>query len=511
MSIITYAAIDIGSYEIAMKVYEISPKSTIREIDFIRHSIDMGTETYTTGKLSYERVEELCRILLNFRTIMDSYQITDYGAFATSAFREAKNAAILLDQIKTRTKIRITILSNSEQRLFHYKAAAFKEKPFAEAMKKGAAIIDIGGGSIQISLFEKDILVSTQNLRLGVLRLRELLTHLDVIPAHYESLLNEIIESQMAEYKKLYLTDKTIKNVVIIDDYISDIIVRGDKGYSKKYMLQELLIACNAAPHSQLAKRFAIPEENIILLQISGTLLKRIMDMMNAENIWAPGTTLCDGAAYDYAVKKKIITPHHNFEQDIIACARNISSRYHGSKPRSETMEAVCLAIFDSIKNFHGMGKRERLLLRLSAILHDCGKYISMVNLSESSYNIVMATEIIGLSQNERIIVANVVKYNHQDDDYLDNFINRNEAERITYLIIAKLTAILGLANGLDISNKQKFKNLKAVLKEGELILTVDTDMDITLEKGLLKKSVHFFSEVFNIRPVIRRKRIFKR
>ena len=65
------------------------------------------------------------------------------------------------------------------------------------------------------------------------------------------------------------------------------------------------------------------------------------------------------------------------------------------------------------MKKMHGLGKRERLYLRLAAILHDCGKYISLVNTGEASFQIIMSTEIIGLSHQEREIVANVVRFNH--------------------------------------------------------------------------------------------------
>ncbi|MDE7286237.1 MAG: HD domain-containing protein, partial [Lachnospiraceae bacterium] len=216
----------------------------------------------------------------------------------------------------------------------------------------------------------------------------------------------------------------------------------------------------------------------------------------------------CDGIAYEYAEKNKIISSAHDFEKDIIACAQNISKRYRGSKKRSETLEGIALTIFDSTRKIHGLGKRERLLLQISTILHDCGKYISLVNLGECSYSIIMATEIIGLSHLEREIVANVVKYNHLEFDYYEIRGSLSALDNEAYLKIAKLTAILRLANGLDRSHKQKFGNIKISLKDDELAIMVDTTEDITLEKGLFGARADFFREVYNIRPVIKRKRM---
>ncbi len=513
MSVKTFAAIDVGSYEISMKIYEVSKKNGMREIDHIRHSIDMGTETFATGKLSYERVDELCRILRDYRDIMQGYRVEEYKAYGTSAIREAENTIILLDQIRLRTGIHVEVLSNSAQRFLHYKSIAWKEEGFENIIQKGTAIVDIGGGSIQISLFDKDTLVSTQNMRLGVLRLQDRLNHLNVVPSQYESLLNEIVDSQMQVYKKLYLKDREIENVIVVDDYIAEIVLKrkgseaGRRGYADKALVEGFLEVFRTKHSSELAKMLDIPEENMKPLFVSGVLLLNIMETMGAEYIWAPGATLCDGVAYEHAEKNRIISSKHDFEQDIIACAQNISKRYRGSRRRGETLEAIALTIFDSMRKVHGMGKRERLLLQLSALLHDCGKYISMVNLGECSYSIIMATEIIGLSHVEREIIANVVKYNHLDFDYYENIGQHMDIDHSTYLVIAKLTAILRVANGLDRSHKQKFKEFKALLKEEQLVLTVDTVEDITLEKGLFETRAHFFEEVYSIRPVIRQKR----
>ncbi len=507
----TFAAIDVGSFELSMKIFEISPKNGMNEIDHIRHRIDLGTETYATGKMAYERVDELCRCLNEYTKIMKGYKVSEYKAYGTSAIRETENTAIILDQICQRTGIKMEVLSNSEQRFLGYKAVAFKGEAFNKFIEKGTAIVDIGGGSIQISLFDKDKLVATQNMRLGVLRLREILSHLDVGKAQYDGLLTEMISSQLSVFKKLYLKDRQIANIIIVDDYINALVQK--KYFSEKVgehievkAFQKLMKLAAEKTSQELTRVFDMPQESIDLLYISYVLLKRIIEVMDAEMLWAPGMTLCDGMAYEYAQENKIVLPEHDFEQDIIACAQNISKRYMGSKKRGETLEKIALTVFDSMKKVHGLGQRERLLLRLATLLHDCGKYISMANLGECSYSIIMATEIIGLSHIEREIVANVVKFNHEEFEYYD-IAKASTLDQESYLKIAKLTAILRVANGLDRSHKQKFKNVKTILRDDILTITVDTNEDITLEKGMFTHRAEFFEEVYSVKPVIKQKR----
>ncbi len=508
----TFAAIDVGSYELELKIFEVSKQSGLKEIDSIRHRIDLGTDTYTTGKISYERVDELCRVLREYKKIMESYHVEDYKAYGTSAIREMENTIIVLDQIEQRTGIKIEVLSNSEQRFLNYKSIASKGKVFNKVIEKETAILDIGGGSIQISLFVKDTLVTTQNMKLGILRLQDKMSHLNIRPGQYEAMIDEFISSQLAVFKKLYLKDHEIENIIVVDDYISTVVEH------KMSALADDCIEAETMGHylgkireksiAEAARVLGMPEENIPLLFISSVLLNRIVKVMDAQYIWVPGVTLCDGIAYEYGEKNKIITATHDFEKDIIACAQNISKRYMGSRRRSETLEQIALTIFDSMKRVHGLGKRERLLLQLATLLHDCGKYISLVNLGECSYHIIMSTEIIGLSHLEREIVANVVKYNHMDFAYYEVLGQEHvHLDKEDYLIIAKLAAILKIANGLDRSHKQKFKDVKTTLKDEELIITIDTPVDITLEKGLFYRRADFFEEVYSVKPVIRQKK----
>ncbi len=514
----TFAAIDVGSYELAMKIYEISEKNGIKEIDHLRHRIELGTDSYFRGKINNDRVDELCRMLNEFMAIMKSYKVDDYKAYGTSAIRESQNRVILLDQIALWTGIRIEALSNSEQRFLDYKSVASRVKDFQSIIEKSTAFIDIGGGSIQISLFDDDSLVTSQNIRPGVLRMREELARVSYRSYQLEDIVEEMVCDSFESFREMFVGDKKIQNVILVDDYVSLVVQRNyietiKKGQVGTENFLKFVDSLKKKKTREIAMSLGLAQENISLLYLSALMIKYMIKLLGAEMLWAPGVSLCDGIAYEYAEQNHLLPSSndegmpHDFEQDILDCARDINRRYHSSGHRTREREMIALTIFDSMKDIHGLSKRDRLLLQLAAILGDCGRFISLASVGENSYNIIIATEIIGLSHVEREIVANIVKYATEKFDYYHIMDNNASLDRDAYLKIAKLTAIIRLSDGLDLSNRGKCNKLKAVNKNDELMLTVETNADMTLEFGLFDKYATFFEEVYNVKPVLRQKK----
>lgn len=91
-------------------------------------------------------------------------------------------------------------------------------------IQKGTAILDVGGGSLQVSLFDKDALVTTQGLKMGSLRIRQRLQELEKSTIHYDKLVEEFIRNDLTNFQRLYLKDKDIKNVILMGDFITDMI-----------------------------------------------------------------------------------------------------------------------------------------------------------------------------------------------------------------------------------------------------------------------------------------------
>lgn len=505
----TFAAIDLGSYELGLKIFEFHTKTGIKEIDHIRHSIDLGTDTYNTGKISTDRMDELCRILCDFSATMKSYKVDDYKVYGTSAIRETKNTVIVKEQIKLRTGLNVDVLSNSEQRFLHYKAAATKGERFDEFIKEGCAIVDIGGGSIQISLFENNSLVTTQNIRLGVLRTMDMLAALSPRARDIEGILQELIDNQLYVFKSLYLENRTIKNLIIIDDYASMMLHHvnsADKVFSAdrfKAMAEKL----KEMRPDQISSSFGIPEEAATLLLPAVAIISRVLKVTKAEHLWSPGVTLCDGMAYEYAEKEKLIKNRHDFEGDIIECAKVMSDRYKGNRERNALIEKVACDLFDATKKIHGMNKRDKLLLRIAALLNDCGRYISIEAGAECGYDIIMNTEMIGLSHAEREIVANIVKFNKTPFTYYSELATQTLIDKHNYLKVAKLCALFRIADGVCRSYRVKVKNVRFVIKGSELNINVYSDDDINLEQGFFYRKASLFEEVFSIKPVLKYKK----
>ncbi len=509
MAVHTYAVIDVGSFELELSVYQIKSDKTVSRVDHVRHVIALGRDTYNTGKIGNAYVDEICKVLEDFTAIMTSYKVEGYRACATSALREAANRPMVLDQIKVRTGIDVDVLSNSMQRFLCYEALPAKEPAFQEIISQGTAIVDVSFGSTQISLYDKEKLIVTQNIKLGALRILEKLAVVTMEKNNLHELVAELIDGDIATFGHLYLKEVDVKNIIVIGDgmrlFVNKIMKRPFGRISSVDFLEayERHYRRNG---QHMVEEYGIPAEFANLIIPSAMICQRVVHTSQAENLWISDVTLSDGIVMDYCFKSKLVRAPHDFEEDILSSAHQINKRYLGSKAHAKVLESNVCAVFDRMKKYHGLGKRERLLLRLSAIMHECGKFISMGDPGESSYHIIMASEIIGLSHEERVMVANLARLNATHGANSASVLDHLSMEQ--WMTVVKLGAILRIGNAMDKSHKQKFKNIKLVVKDRQLLITTNTLEDITLERGLFEQKADFFEEVYGIRPVLRKKTI---
>lgn len=150
-----------------------------------------------------------------------------------------------------------------------------------------------------MSLFDKDKLSATQNMRLGVLRLQEKMSRLNVRPSENGPLLEELLEAQLSVFRKMYLKDRVIENIIVVDDYISALILGklgkvAGSGYLDRDSMASYMNYLHDHTDMEIVRYFDTPEENVPLLRISSAIVRQVALMTDAKMIWAPGVSLCD-------------------------------------------------------------------------------------------------------------------------------------------------------------------------------------------------------------------------
>lgn len=514
MAVKLFASILIGSTETEMKLYELAPRKGMHQLSCASRRIDLGVDAYSRGIISTKKMEQLIVTLREFKKVMDGYNVSGYRMVGTSALRVLQTKLITKGYIEEQTGLKLTILSNSEQRFLDYKSIASETDSFEEIIKTGTAIVDIGGNSCQISVFDKDKLITTQNIQIGKISTREMFYPMARNNEHFESLLLQLMNHELDGFGKLYQKDREIRTLIAtnreLQQLFKPLALKRQSSVVSREDFMETYRQIAALDPEEITRRFSIPSEVSKFAVSSAIICRALIDRFDADSVWLPEVSIGDGLAFDFAVQNKAIKSPHSFNEDIIAASRSIAKRYKSSPAHVRVVEVLSLKIFDQTKKLHGLGDRERLLLQISAILHNCGKYISLTDVSECAYNIIMSTEIIGLSHAERQIVANVVKFNTADFLYYDKLALVSSVSREEYLVIAKLTAILRAANSLDRSHLQKIPDVTVQVKGDSLVITAHTDEDLTLEKGTLEAENSLLEQVLSLKPKLRQKRVTK-
>ena len=238
----------------------------------------------------------MCQVLREFMEVMKTYRVQDYRAYASSALREARNSQIVLDQILVRTGVRVIPINNSELRFMTYKAVASKDAEFQKTVQTGTAIVDVGFGSSQISLFDKDTLVSTQNLILGVLRLSEMAAHWKVNYHMIPEVIDELVDNELYTFKKMYLKDRQIKNLIATGESIIYMVKKGMKEANRdRFTAEQFKAFCKKLTSmsvDEIEDYYEIEHDYAALLIPGAIIYKKVLDMLGAESVWIPGIRL---------------------------------------------------------------------------------------------------------------------------------------------------------------------------------------------------------------------------
>jgi len=161
------AAIDIGSNAIRLTIAEVISPSHYKVIEKFRFPIRLGTDVFQMGEVGSVKIQEIIEVFKNIKSYLDQFYVQDLRAVATSALRDASNSKLLISKILENSKIKINVISGIEEANFIFQVIAH-ELP---VLTGKVLLIDIGGGSTELSFINEGVLEKIESFNVGTLRL----------------------------------------------------------------------------------------------------------------------------------------------------------------------------------------------------------------------------------------------------------------------------------------------------------------------------------------------------
>ncbi len=493
------AAIDIGSSAVRMEISE-KRKSEVKCLEFLQSSLYIGHDTFTQNKISFEKIGRLCTILNSYINTADQYGVEHIEVVATTAFREAENKDYILDLVKLKTGLNVKILDDPEEKAIIYREMLRRDN----GSWKNAVISFVGSGSVGIAIMEKGLIRFTQNIRIGSLKLSEILEPVEGYTKKFHMIIEQYISTYIDVLKNLIsLNRKTTyvasgKEIDLIAGLLDVEIVDNFFSIPKK-VYEEFYDSIKTLTPMQIMDLYDLPQDRAEILLPSAALFKILMDFSKADTLNGCNIKMCDALIYKELYPNKFDKVNAQFEKSIINSAIFTARRFKYDRQHIAAVFDYSTVIFDSIREIHGLSNREKLLLQLACILHDCGKFINLKNHYEHSYYLIRQLSLPGLNIRELNIVANVSKY-HSELAPLpehENYSLLNSGDRV---LVAKLSAILKLGDALDKSHLQKFREIDSVYNNTSLTVTAKARGEATLEEWTFSRQAEFFNDVFGIK-----------
>ncbi|MEJ5225611.1 MAG: hypothetical protein WHV44_14230, partial [Anaerolineales bacterium] len=296
------AAIDVGSNAIRMMVARVTADAALETLESTRIPVRLGQDTFTVGQIGETTMQAALDAFIRFRKIADQFEVSQLRAVATSAMREARNSDILIDRIAQQANIQLEIISGEEEaRLIHLGVSKA-----VDLRGKRAILIDIGGGSVEVTLSHDEEIISAESYAMGTVRLlRKLDDNGNQGERPFSHLLREYTEAARRRIdreigsERLDICVGTGGNIEEMGVLRKKIFKRESDKLITLPELETLIEKLSALSVEERMKKYNLRPDRADVILPAATVLHMIAREARIKEIQIPGVGLKDGVLWD--------------------------------------------------------------------------------------------------------------------------------------------------------------------------------------------------------------------
>ena len=510
------AIIDLGTNSIRFDIHQVSTSRTgaiqHRRLYREKTMVRLGQNLFLDGKLSEESKRRTLQAIASFRQTMLALEVDKTIAFGTAALRDASDGEAFLEEIKNTTEVDFRIISGAEEASLIAKGVLNNEL----SPPKGVfALVDIGGGSTEISICKGKKVLHSHSFNLGVAKLQQVFLKTQP-PQKVKKSTHPVVDLRNF-IKSIVLPKMLIErwpkaptivgssgSIIALAKLVHDDKDSGNLKFLKKD-LSRTVDAIKTKTTAELLSMKGMEPKRVDLILAGGVLLDEIALLLGTKEIRTTEFSLRDGILENELTRfylKKSRGVGFSFE-DLEKRVINWGVEIHHVKQ----VQAHAEFLFDSLKSIHQLKQEWRPYLSAAALLHDVGETISHAHHSEHSEYMVKNANFVGMHVWEANLIASLCRY-HKEEKLLEK---KNE-KKIPYQkkdelrpVFLKLLSLLQLADSCDRTHKGALKLKKPKISRSKIEVKFSSKNPCDLEILRFDQKKALFEQLFH-REIILKK-----
>jgi exopolyphosphatase / guanosine-5'-triphosphate,3'-diphosphate pyrophosphatase len=493
----TFAAVDIGSNSVRLKIARLE-RRRLAVIHEDREVTRLGAEVFRTGVLDPSAIARTAKVLQRFHRAAQSFGVDTVRVVATAALRDARNSRSFLEWVKSATGWNAEIITGLEEgRLIHLGLLAG-----SRVQARNLLMIDLGGGSCELTLSIDRHIRSMVSLPIGAVRLTEEFLAHDPAKKKEVAAMRDFIAQEVKRVERRFKRVGTVACIATSGTAAA---------LSDQWQAQQpdrlvprtaVTRLANQLAKMRLSQRSAlvgIGPRRAEIIVAGAAVFAELMSRLELSSFRYSPLGLRDGlleqmlADYDKSarVSRQIESERHD-------ALLETSAHYGVDRRRAERIRDLCQQLFRELKPVHQLPPEYAEWLSAAALLHEVGSFINRSGRHRHAHYIIANSELFGYAVRERRIIAAIARYVGKSLPVPGDRPMRllQSADR---LLVPKAVALLRLARSLDQGRRGAVRELRARVGKGSVRLELDTARGgADLERWAVARERNYFRAVFS-------------
>jgi exopolyphosphatase/guanosine-5'-triphosphate,3'-diphosphate pyrophosphatase len=497
------AAIDAGSNALRLSVARAYSALDIEPLHVERFPLRLGESVFVRPRFSEEITKKAAKAFQQFREVMDEFGVTRYRAVATSATREARNRKVFVRSIKRKSGISLEVISSTEESRLGREAVLAALGPEAPPR----CIVDLGGGSMEISILRDHTVEQSAHLPVGTVRLMTTLDLPGVIhPAEAEQVrryVRVLLESKLTPRPNLgeSIAVALGGNAETLASVAPGVRQNGLQTMELS-LLRERLPDILKRDARERMKAYAVRRDRADVMGVAAITFLTLGRYLNLRTFALPGVGVREGLLQEIAREAFSRKEPHRYnaaERQLLVGARSFARRLKYDQHHSEHVRELSILLFDQLQPVHHLTAHSRVLLEAGALLHDTGHMISHRGHHKHGEYLVLNGDIGGLQGRDRAVTAALVRYHNRKSDPAGHHTAYSSLNNADKRVTRRLAAILRIAEALDHSHRQRVMKVRASFQRGAVGLQVHARGDVREDLRDAIRSAGLFEKEFHV------------